>query len=411
MSVLHILGPRLVPVGNALQRPTAGDGTGRHDRPYTEVSIGTYTISPHVSSRMSRAATAFSSRVVDPYIGFLDPWIQVVVILTVAIVLAKLTESVGFRVLNHYTRMSKTDLDQLFVRLVRAPLYVSILLTGVYLSVGVLGDSVAGEYVADAVLTMIILLWSRAFVKYGNEAVDVLQNEDVAQDIAPFASNVASVFIVLGATILILFLWEVDITPFVASAGVLGIVVGFAARETLANFVGGVSLYFDDTYRVGDVIVLESGERGTVSHVGIRSTSVITRDNVAITVPNAVLNNTQVVNQSAPQQKQRVTIPITAAYDTDLDLVDEILGSVCDDVEQVVETPEPRIYLLNFGDSALEFELRVYTIHPFRENRVRNEVNRLVYERFQDAGVEIPFPHRTVNYSEPRAEPDPRPLQ
>lgn len=337
---------------------------------------------------------------VDPYIGSLDPWLQVVVILTAALALAKLTESVGFRILNHYTQISATDLDQLFVRLIRTPLYVSIVLVGVYLSVDVLDESAAGWYVANAALTLIILLWSRAFVKYGNEAVDVLQNENVAQDIAPFASNVLSVFVVVGATVLILSIWAIDITPFVASAGVLGIVVGFAAREALANFIGGVALYFDDTYRVGDVIVLESGERGTVSHVGIRSTSVITRDNVAVTIPNSLLNSTQVVNQSAPQQKQRITIPISVAYGTELAQVDDILEAVCDAVEDIEETPEPRIFLLAFGDSALEFELRVYTRHPFRENRVRNEVNRRVYDRFGAAGIEIPFPQRTITYAD-----------
>lgn len=334
----------------------------------------------------------------NPYIGSLDPWVQIAIILTAAIVLAKLTESIGFRILNHFTQISATALDELFVKIIRTPLYVSIVLAGVYLSVAVLDETVTGWYIANAALTLIILLWSRAFVKYGNEAVDVLQNEEVAQDIAPFASNVASVFVVIGATVLILSIWEIDITPFIASAGVLGIVIGFAAREALANFIGGVALYFDDTYRVGDVIVLESGERGTVSHVGIRSTSVVTRDNVAITVPNSVLNNTQVINQSAPQQKQRVTIPISVAYGTDLDAVDEILVSVCEEVNAIEETPEPRVYLLEFGDSALEYELRVYTMHPFRENRVRNEVNRRVYERFNEAGIEIPFPQRVVSY-------------
>lgn len=336
--------------------------------------------------------------ILDPYIGQLHPWLQVAVILTAALVLAKLTESVGYRVLNHITQISATDLDELFVKLIRTPLYVSIVLAGVYLSVAVLDETAAGWYISNASLTLIILLWSRAFVKYGNEAVDVLQNEEVAQDIAPFASNVVSVFVVLGATILILTIWNIDITPFIASAGVLGIVVGFAAREALANFIGGVALYFDDTYRVGDVIVLESGERGTVSHVGIRSTSVITRDNVAITIPNSVLNNTQVVNQSAPQQKQRITIPISVAYGTDLDVVDEILRAVCEEVDDIDETLEPRIFFLAFGDSALEFELRVYTVHPFRENRVRNEVNRRVYERFNEVGIEIPFPQRVVTY-------------
>lgn len=84
-------------------------------------------------------------------------------------------------------------------------------------------------------------------------------------------------------------------------------------------------------------------------------------------------------------------------------MVDEILEAVCEEVDAIEETPEPRIYLLEFGNSALEFELRVYTVHPFRENRVRNEVNRRVYKRFNAAGIEIPFPQRVVTYPDNRA--------
>lgn len=330
----------------------------------------------------------------------LPAWQQVLLILGGSLLLAKLVESIGFNTLNRYSDISATDLDDLFLKLVRAPLYVTILLAGVYYSITILDPGAAGVYTQNAALTIIILFWARAIFRYGNEAVDVIQNEDVAQDIAPFVSNLISLFTVVAVVVLLLMIWNIDVTPFIASAGVLGIIIGFAAREALADFIGGIALYFDDTYRVGDVIALEDGQRGTVSHVGIRSTRVVTRDNIEINVPNSVLNDRRVINQSSPEHKQRVRIPFAVEYGTDLEQVDEIVTSICEDASDILEVPEPRIQLLEFGDSALEYELKVYTSHPFNENRLRDDVNRRLYERFNDAGITIPFPQRTITITQ-----------
>lgn len=339
-------------------------------------------------------------QLLPPQLDALEPWQQVVFILAASLILAKLIEAIGFRTLNHFSNISKTELDDLFIKLVRIPLYVTILLGGVYYSLSVLDPGPIGVTVQKAILTVIILFWARAIFTYGNEAVDVVQNEDVAQDIAPFVSNIVSLFVIIAAVFLLLSLWNVNITPFLASAGIIGIIIGFAAREALADFIGGIALYFDDTYRVGDVIQLEDGQRGTVTNVGIRSTRVVTRDNIQINVPNSVLNDRRVINQSAPEHKQRVRIPLSVEYRADLDQVDSILESICEETPDILDSPEPRIYLLEFGDSALNLELRVYTAHPFHENRIRNAVNRRVLERFDEAGITIPFPQRTISYAD-----------
>jgi len=341
----------------------------------------------------------FHEPLLEP-LAVLPPWQQVVVILAVSLALSKFVEVVGIQTIRRYTEISETDLDNLLLSTIHVPIYVTIVLLGVVLSVDVLTLPAAiDQYLFNGTVTIVILLWAHAVNRFGNEAVDILQDEEVAQDIAPFASNVLSVFIIIAVSMALLSIWEINIAPFVASAGVIGIVVGFAAREALANFIGGVALYFDDTYRVGDVLLLESGERGTVKNVGIRSTTVLTRDNVLVTIPNSVLNDARVVNQSAPEHEKRIRIPISVAYGTDLDLVDELVDEICEEHDRVLENPAPRFYLLEFGDSALHFELRIYTAHPLHEKRVLNDINRRVYERFDEAGIEIPFPQRTLHHA------------
>ncbi len=87
-----------------------------------------------------------------------------------------------------------------------------------------------------------------------------------------------------------------------ASAGIMGIIVGLAARDTLANFFGSLSLYLDGTYAVGDFVVLESGERGRVEDISVRSTVIRTRDDILVTVPNSELNSAAIVNESTPRR-------------------------------------------------------------------------------------------------------------
>lgn len=341
-------------------------------------------------------------------LAVLPPWQQAVLILAGSIALSKIVEVVGIRTVRRYTEISETDVDDLLLRIIHLPIYATIILLGVLLSVDVLAlPEATGQYLFNGTVTIILLVWAHVVNRFGNEVVDILQDEEVAQDIAPFASNLLSVFVFIAVGAALLSIWEINITPFIASAGVIGIVFGFAAREALANFIGGVALYFDDTYRVGDVLLLESGERGTVKNVGIRSTTVLTRDNVLVTIPNSVLNDARVINQSAPEQQKRIRIPISVAYGTDIALVDELIDEICEEHDRVLDNPAPRLYLLEFGDSALQFELQIYTAHPLHEKRVLNEINRRVYERFGEADIEIPFPQRTLHGANDAVAVDP----
>ncbi|MCP4574912.1 MAG: mechanosensitive ion channel, partial [Deltaproteobacteria bacterium] len=104
------------------------------------------------------------------------------------------------------------------------------------------------------------------------------------------------------------------VTALFASAGVVGLAVALAARETLANFFGGVSLLTDKPFKVGDYIVLDSGERGEVRKVGMRSTRILTRDDILITIPNSLITNLKITNQSAPRPSFRVRLKVGVAY-------------------------------------------------------------------------------------------------
>ena len=187
------------------------------------------------------------------------------------------------------------------------------------------------------------------------------------------------------------------VTAVFASAGIAGVAVALAARETLANFFGGISIFLDRPFRAGDYIILDSGERGEVSEIGMRSTRILTRDDVLISVPNSLITNAKVINESAPEARFRVRIKVNVAYGTDIDEVEKILLDLTQQNPLVTQKPKPRVRFRNFGDSSLEFELLCWAKRPHDKGRLIHELNRDIYKAFDAADIVIPYPQRDVH--------------
>ena len=153
----------------------------------------------------------------------------------------------------------------------------------------------------------------------------------------------------------------------------------------------------DAPYKIGDYIVLDSGERGCVTHIGIRSTRILTRDDVEITIPNAILGNTKIINESAgPYTKYRIRIAISVAYGTPVEKVRKALLEVAGETSSVEKEPAPRVRFRSFGDSGLNFELLVWVAEPALRGRVSDALNEAVYNKFLQDKIEIPFPQRDI---------------
>ncbi len=203
--------------------------------------------------------------------------------------------------------------------------------------------------------------------------------------------------IIGGAAYAILLAWNVDVTAWLASAGVVGIAVGFAAKDTLANLFAGIFILADAPYKIGDFIILDSGERGRVTDIGIRSTRLLTRDDIEITLPNAVIANAKIVNETGGHhEKERIRLTIGVAYGSDIDKVREVLTDAAVQCEMVVNDPEPRVRFREFGASSLVFQLMAWIDEPILRGRVLDRLNSDVYKRFNAEGIEIPFPQRVV---------------
>jgi small-conductance mechanosensitive channel len=196
---------------------------------------------------------------------------------------------------------------------------------------------------------------------------------------------------------LLLVIWNVDITPFLASAGIVGIALGFAAKDSLANFFGGIMIFLDKPYKIGDVIQLDTGEIGEVLKIGLRSTLIRTKDNIQISIPNAITAGSKIINLSMPVRRIRLRVPVGVAYESDIKKVKRVLLEVVKKNKNVLEEPAPVVRFLEFGESSLNLEVRCWIQDPWQLRAVRDEINTEIYERFAKEKIEIPFPQRVVH--------------
>ncbi|MEJ8566327.1 mechanosensitive ion channel family protein [Elongatibacter sediminis] len=259
-------------------------------------------------------------------------------------------------------------------------------------------------------VSILILQLTRHALRAAHLAIGVLgsirDRFPVVEDrTVPLFDMLTTVLVIGVSAYALLQVWNIDPTAWLASAGVLGIAVGFAARDTLANLFAGFFIIADAPYKNGDYILLDTGERGEVTKVGIRSTRILTRDDVEITMPNSIMANSKIVNQSGGNwERFRIRIKIGVAYGSDLDQVVEVLQSIADEHETVCRNPRPRVRMRTFGDSSLNFELLCWVDRPAQRGRVTHELNMRIYKTFEREGISIPFPQRDVWLREPRGD-------
>ena len=338
--------------------------------------------------------------IVGEYLETVPTSIQVILILSFSFVAAKIIESIGYYALNRSKRLATGEYDRIIIEEIHVPLYVTVFLVGVYASARLLPEVGIGFYIASTAMSLILVLWAYATIRIGGRVIGASNNAPTDREITPIIKNVLTFFVVLAGFSLLLGIWNVNITPFLASAGIIGIVLGIAAQDSLGNFFSGISLYLDKTYKLGDVIQLESGERGTVIDMSIRSTTILTRDNISITVPNSELNSNQVINESAPVRRRRIRLDVGVAYESNLQHVKEALLEIAEQEDLILETPSPVVRFQEFGDSAIVAQLQCHIEHPALRGRARHFLIERIDERFGEEEIKIPFPQREVTFYE-----------
>ena len=221
---------------------------------------------------------------------------------------------------------------------------------------------------------------------------------DSVATLAHYALVVLGLFVALAAL-------GFDLSSFAIVAGALGVGIGFGLQTIVNNFISGLILLFERPVRVGDVVVID-GTWATIRKIGLRATLVTTFDRSEIIVPNSDLVSEKVTNWTLSDKQARVVIALGVAYGSDLETVFAILGEVTAADPRVSEEPAPLVHFVGFGESSLDFEVRVWIRDIGERLDVRSDLLRKIDRRFREAAVTIPFPQRDVHLSPAAPAPD-----
>ena len=233
----------------------------------------------------------------QPYLNLFGDYklVQALVVLCVFYALAWILDRFVIVTLRKLAQRTHAEFDDQILQLLHGPIYQSVMLVGCAVATLILVLPERLQQVVFSVLmTIAVIIWSLvAFrlirITLRRMAADQRRVRVLNMQSLPLFEN-AAIVVLAGIAIYYIFsAWNVDMTAWLASAGIVGIAVGFAAKDSLANLFSGVFILADAPYKIGDFVVLDSGERGEVTQIGIRSTRLLTRDDVEVTIPNAVM--------------------------------------------------------------------------------------------------------------------------
>ncbi len=329
-------------------------------------------------------------------------WFRAVVVVFIYAIFSKAADLFMDRILMRLAKKTKMKFDDTLIAFLHAPVCWTIFWVGILHALLIPPLKAPWETALPALAqTAILFAWLVALIRMMNKMADDQVAENISRgkittDIFHLVKNLLRVLFVILAFLWFLAIWNIDMTPLFASAGIAGIAVALAAKDTLANFFGGMSIFMDKTFKVGDYIVLDSGERGEVVEVGIRSTRIKTRDDILITVPNSIIANSKIINESAPIPRFRIRVPVGVAYGSDMEKVEEELLNVAQANEQVSKNPEPRVRVRTLNSSSVDFELLCWVDDPRLKGLVKHTLLREVHNSFLEKNIVIPFPQQDI---------------
>ena len=342
-----------------------------------------------------------------------NDYVKSIVIFMFFIVMAYVLLSVLKTILGAITRRSKNRLVDMIVQKLETP--ASLLIAAIGLKFAILPlefDATIELVLNHAINSLIIFMTSYMMIRAIAVLVDWTSNKvsshetHHAKTFFPIVRRFTNVFIGLLGFLFIMLEWEVEVGPFLASLGLLGLAVSLALKDSLSNVFGGISLVLDKNFGVGDILKLETGETGEVIDIGMRSTKIRTKNNEIIIMPNTLLANMRITNLTKPDPTIRVEASFGVEYSSDPERVKAILIETIQNIEGVIQHPAPTVKFTKMADYYLEFKAH-YWIENYlgTHEEVEDKVITNVWYALKKAKIKIPFPTRTL-FMEKAKEPE-----
>ena len=272
--------------------------------------------------------------------------------------------------------------------------------------------TVTAQAAVRALVTFIAAAGAYSITRLSKRSIKYGAGRDYISDHQrEIAHHIVQVLLFLPVIGFVVTLWGIPIRNLFIGAGALGIIVGFAARQTLSGALSGFVILFARPFEVGDWVALKDHE-GIVTDITLYNTRIRTFNEEHVLVPNDAITGDEIINYTETD-RLRLTTDVNVDYETDLDHAVQISQECLEDIEHVSETPAPSVVRAGFADSSVVLQLRYWIDHPSinRKWLAQDAVITGIKRRFEQDGVEIPFPQRTITHRENESASEGRQVQ
>lgn len=242
-----------------------------------------------------------------------------------------------------------------------------------------------------AAFVIFVLMYAvyRVLRKFTNEGLTRSRRVDAG--LQGLLLKTFSVVVWIFISIMVLSQFGVNVTALLAGLSIAGIAVGFAAKDSLENYISGITILIDKPFRVGDQVVVED-TYGTVEEITLRSTRLSTQNNEIVVMPNILMINQKLVNH-ALRGRLRIEIAFGIAYKESPEEAREVVLRLVDGDDRILDDPRPSVAVLELGNSSVNMRLRFFILDTGKELPIQAEYTEKVFYALREAGIEIPFPH------------------
>ena len=332
-----------------------------------------------------------------------NPWIQRVGFVVGALVVGIVLEFVVIRRAHKLAERTRFKWDDLLISSLRGVATTWVGAGGVYLALNVgTPDPLLLSTMQSVLMVVVIGSVVIAGMRAVGGAVEVVSGRAGGVIKSPtLVVNLARIAVAILGFFIILQNLGIDITALITALGIGGIAIALALQDTLGNLFAGIQIILSKQVRQRDYIRLSSGEEGWVTDVKGRNTTIQTfPDGNLVTVPNSMLASSIVKNFSMPKRALWVTLEVGVSYDSDLNHVEavahEVASQVLAEVDGGLPGEDPIVRFHTFGDSSVNFDVRMMVREFESQGPVRHEFIKRLHARFGEEDIEIPFPIRTV---------------
>lgn len=343
---------------------------------------------------MSRIIDIFQTVLQNVYLKFL-------LTLAVTLIAAVIVRFIMRGVLKPLAKRTKTVVDDIVIISISSLVFYIVLLMGIKIGFGSFQFKAAyHQTLIDSLLIVIvasiIIRIINNFAKQWKKGWRFKTKTSADERLIPILQKILKAIVIILAVFFIFDAWNINLSPLLMTAGIMGIAIGLAIRDPLANILGGLQLVLDKTFKVGDKIQIESGEMGVIMDIGLRTTKLRTYDNEMVYIPNGYLANAKIKNFTQPDLSIRVNVEFGVVYGSDTDKVRQVVLEALKGLDKVLEEPEPVVQFLRMSDFSLDFVARAWVASYADAYATKVQITDEIYRALNRARIGIPFPTRTV---------------